>query len=630
MTDSDDNDMRPFGAADAADVAQQRTVPESGGGIVESKDIAPLSSIDIAERSQEFYDVKLNREAVYRDRLARFWSFAHANSSSAENTAEREVFLRTMIDVSEDLAVLIPDQEAVSPPTGMILGSIQEVELEVAERLSTAAVQEDLVRFMHWSIAPTIARLEGAREGTPELRVDIVARVLFSLRGSPAAADLGCDLYRYLQSQEEREAGFYLTVVNLAVIVSSGGPDYISKAIFLYHSALDGLRALEESGKLSLGEERSNEAARQLVSKAAANMALIIVRRVREMSPDDRVRAVASLRDLKTISAVTAPVPSFVEAAPQVVVAALGLSTGHPDQLLASILDLAPIPEAWELGYIATSWLEAAGGVVAAASGGIENAVDLFFNAGISLRGQSSEINGRDAGLLLRARMLVNLVGLRLSLKSTQAENDLYVSFVGLDGIDCAVNFVSSFVEYRALGDRVMDMTSSAEALARELVHLAKWPPLRETERRLDRGRLDRSATALGVTVEERSSFPELIPMVDHTVEVLRASFRLAAARTDDLIVDTADVVGALYGSVLTEDRVRLERQLDELVAAREDALQMLVERYRPYSSATRGGVGTGPAVPAGVITEAEWRSAALRLTDPVASVVRAIAEFPY
>lgn len=622
MTGPAEQEMRTPEADETAKALKQPTGEQDEDRRVEGKDLPPSARIPI-DQVQRFADLKFRRAEAYRVRLEGIWSAALGDA--ADSMREREVFLSAMLRVSEDLANLMTDDEVVLPSE--IKGSIQEVELETADWLSTDPSKGDIAEFLRSSIAPTIRRFERVREGTPELRVDIVARVVFALRGSPEASRLACDLYRYLQTQEERESGFYQTVLNLAVVVDAGGPDYVGESIFLYHSALDGLRMLGDTGRLNLDEERGNEASRQLVSTAAANLAMLIARRVRNLSRDSVVGAAATLRDLKTISAVTFAVPPFVTD-PGLIVASLQFSTNRPEQFLASIMEMSSSAESWEFGNITTSRLEAAAAVAAFATGNALRAVDLFFNAGVSLRSESARADGEAKNRLAWARMLVNAMGLRLALAAGHTPHE---TLIDLDGVDCAVNFVGSFAEYKAGASQSAGNAVDVEPLARELVHLAKWPLLRGTGRRLDQDRLERAAATLGITVEERSSFPELGSLVDSTVDALRRAYLFRSVKQDDVIVDTADLVGRLYGSVLvTMDTQRLQAEVDQLVEERQDTRRTLTERYQLYASDGSGQVGQGPAVVAGAMTEADWQRVAVRLTNPLASVVGAIAEFPH
>ena len=49
---------------------------------------------------------------------------------------------------------------------------------------------------------------------------------------------------------------------------------------------------------------------------------------------------------------------------------------------------------------------------------------------------------------------------------------------------------------------------------------------------------------------------------------------------------------------------------------------------YAEYAATTAGEVGLGPAVAAGVVSEADWRRVTGQLKDPVTSIAPAIAEF--
>lgn len=618
MTNSGDDPLGSLEVSEAASQVKQQTVRQEERHI-EGKQLSTRIQREI---SPEFSE-KLRREEVYRERLRDFWEAAHRNSPNAESAAELEVFLRIMMDASEDLNILVADEEVSPLSVGIIAGNPQEVDLEVAERMSASTGQSELTQFMRSSIGPTIDRLERAGDGTPETRVDIVARVLFELRGSPAAASLACELYRYLQSQVERSEGYYQTVLNLAVIVSAAWPEYATESMFLYHAVLEGFRDLYGGQNVAAGGVSGNEGSRNLVSIASANLAKTLGRRIREFDGDARAKALSVLRTLRTISAVTCPVPAFERSHPRVVAAALGLPTGQPAESLAVLAHMAEMAETWGFESVGTSDLEASGGISAAADDNILRAVDLLFNAGVSLRAQK-DVPESKAGVMFRARLLLNAVGLRLSLES---RDDLRESLVDLDGIDCAVNFIGTLVEYKAIGDP--GVVRNLEPLATEVAHFAKWPLLQRARRRTDLTRIERAATLLGIAIETRSTFPTLVPSVRLAIEALRRSFDFPDRGSDDVIVDSADAVGRLYGLVLfDEDSRQLQPKLVEIVSKRNIAMQVLIESYAEYATTTSADVGLGPAVAAGVVGEADWRRVAGQLRDPVTSIASAIAEF--
>lgn len=601
---------------DTVNPAKQRTAQQDDRNIVEGKQL--WARRPIGEQSRAFVE-KQRREERYRNRLVTFWSAAHLNSS-AEDKAEREIFLRTMIEVSEDMAVLVTDAEMSPLPDSVIAGSPQEVDTEIAELLPANPGESEIMRFSRSSLGPTIERLERAGEGTPETRADIVARVLFALRGSPSAARLGCDLFRYLQSQEERGAGYYQTVLNLAVIVSRGGPNYVVDSIFLYHAVLDGFCGLFAGQRLV-----DTESSRNLVSVAGSSLARILDRRVRARNSDTRVQAVPVLRDLRTISAATCSVPSFDDSESREVATVLRLPASRAPELLAVLIDMAEMAEAWGFGDITVSELEASGGVAAAASGNTLRAVDLLHNAGISLR-TVKDLPASQVEILSRARMLINAAGLRLAIAT---QDDLYASLVDLDGIDCAVAFIGTLVEYGSSGDA--DVLAQLAPLANEIAHLAKWPLLQGVKRQSDLSKIERAATLMEITIDVRSTFPALKKSLQDAIEVLRTSLGLRPQGSENVVMDTASIIGSLYSLVLPEkDGRSLQSLVVDIVLKRDAAMQLLTDRYRDYLATTPDDVGLGPAVAAGVVTEAEWLSVAERLLDPLTSLVAAIAEFSY
>lgn len=599
MAAPDVNKMTSSEVTDAAIWAKQRTRIE----IVQKEELRQ----------------KTRREDIYSARLGELWDIAHEDSQSTER---RDRFVQLMLEASVDLAILIPDED-VSLPSGAIPGNPQEVDRVIADRLSVVKPDSDeLVAFMRSSVAPTIERLERADDGTPETRVDIVARVLFELRGSVPAARLASELYRYLQTQGQRSGGFYQTVLNLAVIVSAAGPERVTESIFLYHAVLAGFR------DLSAGGEGGTEGSLNLVSSAASSLARILWRRARSMSNETRTEKVLPvLRELRRISAVTCPVPLIDEDLARAVTAALSLDGslgGTPaTHALAVVMDMAEMADAWGFDGVTTSDIEACAGVAAAAGGNVLRAVDFLYNAGISLR---TRVNTPEvsAQTMLIARMLVNAAGLRLALAGGQ---DLFQSLVQLDGIDCAVNFMGTFLEYRPVGKP--EIVASLAPLAAAAAQLVTWPPLQRAERRTDIERIERAATALGIRLPAESGLPQLTEPVEVAVAALKSALSLPAQPGEDLPMDTAALVGELYGTVLVEGAPRqLPSVLAELGAARSNALNVLVDTYARYCGSGPDEVGPGPAVAANLIGEAEWNEVARRLQEPLRSAVPAIREF--
>jgi hypothetical protein len=149
-------------------------------------------------------------------------------------------------------------------------------------------------------------------------------------------------------------------------------------------------------------------------------------------------------------------------------------------------------------------------GVSAAADDNILRAVDLLFNAGVSLRAQK-DVPESKAAAMFRARLLVNAAGLRLAIVS-----------------------------------------------------------------------------------DTLSTSPALDPALQRAIEALRTLFGFPARGSDDIIVDSADVVGRLYASVLLEDSSReLQSVLVDIGSKRNAAMQVLVAGYAEYAATTPGDVAS-------------------------------------
>lgn len=223
---------------------------------------------------------------------------------------------------------------------------------------------------------------------------------------------------------------------------------------------------------------------------------------------------------------------------------------------------------------------------------------------------------------MLIARMLVNAAGLRLALAGGQ---DLLESLVRLDGIDCAVNFMGTFLEYRPGGER--EIVARLAPLAATVAQLVAWPPLQRAERRTDIERIERAATSLGITPQVKPEPLEFTGPVELAIEALKNALSLPADRVPDVLMDTAALVGGLYGRVLVQGGQRqLPALLAELVAARPNGLNVLVDTYARYCAGDEDTLG--PAVVAGLIGEDEWQEVARQLREPLRSAVPAIMEF--
>lgn len=201
-----------------------------------------------AEQHQERLSEK---PALYSKRLKLIWSAAHSQVEVDPEDPEWSAFERAMLRVGDVVALVRDDDVLALDSGGPLAGDLDTVELLVIDKVSRQPDALALASYVRNTLAPTITRLEVTGEGTPERRVDVVQRVLSALRGTPAAGHLACELFRYLQNQrsEDRQAGFYATVANLAIVVSAVGGDFRrEEGAFIRHAVLDGTRSLTVQG----------------------------------------------------------------------------------------------------------------------------------------------------------------------------------------------------------------------------------------------------------------------------------------------------------------------------------------------------------------------------------------------
>lgn len=328
------------------------------------------------------------------------------------------------------------------------------------------------------------------------------------------------------------------------------------------------------------------------------------------------------LRDLKRISASAAWRIDLEDARATAVTGALGFTSTQPADFLTVLLNLGSGAEAWQDTPIGLARLEASSGVVDAATAQPAQFATRLFNAGISLiRAQAD-----DRVPLIRSRLLLNVIGLRLAL---ELDNDLIGALVELDSLDCAVNLVAAFGDSQRIPDP--DITSGVEPLVRQLVDLPRWPPLRmdNPNAAVALARLTTDGQRLGMAPQERVSFPQLLPALDHALDTLRTATRAPLA-PKDVFLDAAQLVGHVFGVVLRPltDTSGLQQIIDDVAASRSQPAEVLKECYARYASSPDDPVGDGPLVAAGVVERAEWDRVAELLLKPLPSIAPALRDF--
>ncbi|MGH8899671.1 MAG: hypothetical protein ACRDZ4_22240 [Egibacteraceae bacterium] len=612
---TDGADVTTPGDEDHGERREDKRIVDPETGIPESQ----LSESAQREAPSEAPMDQRSLRALYEARLELIWAAAHSQTQSDDR--EWRAFREAMLDVA-DVVPLVGDQAALMVDVGTPLdGNLDTVELLVADEVARQPDPQALAAFVRNRLAPTIDRLQQTEEGTPERRVDVVVRALSALRGTPPAADLACELLRYLQNQDpaERQAGFYITVANLVMTVSAAGDDFRRvEAAFMYHMVLDGFRSLAAQGSL----RELNEPNTSAVSNSAFNVSTDVSALLRRRREDSSEQGIDVLRDLKTISASTARLIDVEEAPAAVVVYALGFTTDRAREFLTVLLNLGSLARAWEETPTGLARLEASSGVADAVRATPEYFAARLFNAGVSLiRAQAD-----DLAPVILSRLLLNALGLRLAL---QLDSDLVTALVGLDSLDCAVNFVGAFVEYQRMADP--SVARGVEPLVRQLVDLPRWPPLRATGPGpgVALARLTSAGERLGMTPTERVSFPGLPASLNDALDALRAAAHAPAAK-GDVFLDAAQLVGHLFTAVLppTADSSGQQQTIDTVLASRDQPVGTLIARYASYASSPDDPVGDGPLVAAGVLERAEWDRVARRLLKPLESIVPALRDF--
>ncbi len=323
---------------------EQRIVP--GGAIAKETPPAPPES-----RITQFIRGEPPKESevdVYRRVLENIWWESVADAAIPPHDGEHELFMDAMTDIVPDHFVVRPtprpytiaEARQGTPDTGQIPGDIDNVDLVLAGRLGRVEDADGLIELVRNSLAPTIQRFEQHGEGTPERRADVISRVLTLARGSSGAADLACQLVRYLQTQppEARGIGYYLTVSVLAVTISSATPidgtERQKQAGFVYHLAVEGHHWVVERDKPQILEPSASSA----LSSTAGNLALMIAALLQQRGGDPPPEAQEVLKDLTVISAATAGLLNLDEQRAASVIATLGFPTERPAEYAAIIL----------------------------------------------------------------------------------------------------------------------------------------------------------------------------------------------------------------------------------------------------------------------------------------------------
>lgn len=233
-----------------------------------------------------------------------------------------------------------------------------------------------------------------------------------------------------------------MTIANLSTLAHTGGE--ADANAFMLHYALWGAARLVDEGGLTTFERP----VATLVSQAAFNVATVITQRLQDVEgqPDATSRAV--INNLATIAAASAVPLAVDDDYAQQILALLDLRAEDAIGTLTALSSMGGTLQAWGERSVDIARLAAVGAVAVAAGPDSRTVPSRLFNAGVSL---IAEVRAGRTPELIRAQLLLNALGVRWSLQLAQGE--VTTAMTEFDGLDCAVNLLSTAVKYRE--DRV-------------------------------------------------------------------------------------------------------------------------------------------------------------------------------
>lgn len=564
--------------------------------------------------------VERSWEEIYEIRLHRFWTAAHRSAGMPDGVDEEwEIFKESMVRLGA-LGALVEDD---TPPSEEISGSLEDVELIVRLRIDQGLAQIEVVNFIRTSLAPTIDRLERRHEGTPERRSDIITKALEPLQGSPEAANLGCDLMRYMQTQltEQRLAGYYNTIDDISSIVRAGGGEYRLEGVFISHVVLDGMRSLVANARIEF-----SRSALGIVSNSAYRLATVLSSIFNERQEKPDAGTILVMRDLQAISAATTPVLPIDLADSARLAHILGFQTRQPIEFLTALEDMGSVGLAWQRTRIGESRLVAMSAITAALADKKVNATSRMFNAGIPLAiGDQARPNPSEK--TVRGRLLINTIGLRLALLFGE---NLLTALTQFSGLNCGVNLVGAFVPYQRMPDAIASVKQEFVPLIQDILDLTNSPALQGLGAQTDPSlaRLAAAGGILKLPPETQSNFDLFQQNIERALDSLRPTMDVFTS-LDNLLLDAAQFITRLFDSVLVVDESEdLEELVEGVVQSRENADRVLIERYTKYASSAENVVGRGPFVAAEVTTLEEWNEVATQLLQPRSTIAPMLRRF--
>jgi len=626
------------------------TEPEQPGGTFSDADTGPasgkrddMSTIKAplaepeAHPATEMTITPPTAADLYKERLRGIWEATHGGFSppgvGSQHTDAWDLVQDAVIN-GGNLALIGAAVAQRRRPAGasdgsgdpVLTGDPRTVEFQVGSAIQQLA-PEQIPVFISGPLARTVERLEreAARgEVSREQIVDIVLRGLEPLRGTEAANRLVPPLLGFLSSEQPPTVGIYTTVAVIANLMI-GLDDRHSRLvrIFLYHYALLGMwRLLQVEPDVPF-----DAPARQVVSVAAGNAGMNLWQVLPERVAG--TRGTADVLALRIIRVVSVREMGIAEADAAAILEALGMPDAHPRAMLTVINEAGALGSVWSADWTDVAWLESAAAVAAIAAGTApDQAAARLYNASVSLQGLTDPAAERP----LRARMLLNALGLHWSLRLSTG---LREALDNLEGVDCARAFLQAAGQYQDEGHDQTAFWPAVTGLAALLRELPRRLPADRPDLAVKVARLGEASSRFRLppgTVSREPGYDELGAAVGRVIAALRptAAEDTEAYETKTDLLATAALVRSVYQDILGRSAWGLGGTLEDLAARRGSPREEFLGRYQPYTEPADSRLGTGPPVTAGVASEDEWNAIAdALLRDPGSIALALLRAFP-
>lgn len=463
-----------------------------------------------------------------------------------------------------------------------------------------------LVDFLEQRLIATVVRLEQDGVATREQIADTLIAALNPLRGEPVTAGLLTALCGYVLREEARadSAGFYLTIAQIGQMLSSLGlPETRRQGAIAYHTALRGIWSGLTDDTLTF-----DAPVQSTVSQLTSNLGMLLWRMVTppgrpspRKSPGEVLDSpgVLVVRTLRSIAAVTSRGPTGIDdKLRRDLVAALGIEGYAPELLLAVLENIGPLAQSWEPDLLRVAWLEAVGGVVAAAAGDEETVAPRLYNAAVTLRWPAES----GAAQYIRTRIALNALGVRFALMHIH-QDDLADTLGERDAIDSATSMFTDAVNLRDSGNADPSLWN---AIARVAALLGGLSASQESgELLVMLARLQQATKPFQVQASAQVELWELTTALDRLLAELSPGWRKSTSlEHDELVIAGAKLLRRQFDALIGDTEWSLPGWIDDLVEARRDPRDAFVQRYRQFV-----GLPGGPLAAAGVDSAADWRA---------------------